>query len=86
MQALPVRRGIPATTNGTRTPHMIQEKCPICEGVSARLMGVKDGLRVLRREEELQSSLIAQHHAALRAEDTDQAQQHADQRECQPSW
>ena len=29
---------------------MIQEKCPICEGVSARLMGVKDGLRVLRCE------------------------------------
>ena len=27
---------------------MIQEKCPICGGASARLMGQKDGLRVLR--------------------------------------
>lgn len=27
---------------------MIQEKCPICGGVSARLIGVKDELRVLR--------------------------------------
>jgi SAM-dependent methyltransferase len=27
---------------------MIQEKCPICGGTSARLMGQKDGLRVLR--------------------------------------
>jgi hypothetical protein len=48
MQALPIRRGIPATTNGKRTSRMIQETCPICAAASARLMGEKHGLRVLR--------------------------------------
>ncbi len=48
MQTLPVRRGTPATSSGTRTPRMIQEKCPICGGETARLVGEKHGLRVFK--------------------------------------
>ena len=48
MQTLPVGRGSLAATNASRALRMIQEKCPICDGASARLVGEKDGLRVLR--------------------------------------
>ena len=45
----PCRSGeVPCDHQRDADPRMNQEKCPICGGVSARLMGQKDGLRVLR--------------------------------------
>ncbi len=48
MQTRPVRHSAPGKYSRPRTLRMLQENCPICRGVPARTVGVKDGLRILR--------------------------------------
>lgn len=48
MQTRPVRPVPSGAFPGPWNQRMIQDNCPICGGVSARLVGEKDGLRVLR--------------------------------------